>query len=77
MCGELQWAHNNSQWRLYSHRAEKADLPEMRDNDTITRKVHADGNKLCPGKKWRLYIIIIILSRNKIYRQCLLQSCII
>ena len=22
----------------------------MRDNDTITRKVCADGNKLCPGK---------------------------
>ena len=34
----------------------KADLPEMRDNDTITRKVRADGNKLCPGKEWRLYI---------------------
>ena len=33
----------------------KADLPEMRDNDTITRKVRADGNKLCPGKEWRLY----------------------
>ena len=33
----------------------KADLPETRDNDTITRKVRADGNKLCPGKEWRLY----------------------
>ena len=33
----------------------KADLPEKRDNDTITRKVRADGNKLCPGKEWRLY----------------------
>ena len=33
----------------------KADLPEMRDNDMITRKVHADENKLCPGKEWRLY----------------------
>ena len=33
----------------------KADLLETRDNDTITRKVHADGNKLCPGKEWRLY----------------------
>ena len=31
------------------------DLPETRDNDTITRKVHADGNKLCLGKEWRLY----------------------
>ena len=28
----------------------KADLPEMRDNDTITRNVRADGNKLRPGK---------------------------
>ena len=40
---------------LYSHHAEKADLPEMRDNDTITRKVRANGNKVCPGKEWRLY----------------------
>ena len=31
------------------------DLPGTRDNDTITRKVRADGNKLCPGKEWRLY----------------------
>ena len=29
----------------------KADLPETRDNDMITRKVRADGNKLCPGKE--------------------------
>ena len=29
----------------------KADLSQMRDNDTITRKVHADGNKLCPEKE--------------------------
>ena len=29
----------------------KADLPETRDNDTITRKVRADRNKLCPGKE--------------------------
>ena len=36
-----------------SHR--KADLPELRYNETITRKVHADENKLCPGKEWRLY----------------------
>ena len=28
----------------------KADLPEMRDNDMMTRKVCADRNKLCPGK---------------------------
>ena len=27
----------------------KADLPEMRDNDMITRKVCADRNKLYPG----------------------------
>ena len=33
----------------------KADLPETRDNDTITTKFCADGNKLCSGKKWRLY----------------------
>ena len=33
----------------------KDDLPETRDNDTITRKVRADGNKLFPGKEWRLY----------------------
>ena len=33
----------------------KSDLPETRDNDTITRKVRVDGNKLCPGKEWRLY----------------------
>ena len=34
----------------------KANLSETKDNDMITRKVHADGNKLCPGKEWRLYI---------------------
>ena len=34
----------------------KADLPETRDNDTITRKVCADGNKVCPWKEWRLYV---------------------
>ena len=28
----------------------KADLQETRVNDTITRKVYADGNKLLPGK---------------------------
>ena len=33
----------------------KADLPEIRNNDTITRKVHADRNKLFPGKEWQLY----------------------
>ena len=33
----------------------KADLPEMRDNHTITRNIRADGNKLCPGREWRLY----------------------
>ena len=52
--------HNNSQWQLYSHHTEKpsyrkADLPETRDNETITRKVCTDRNKLCPGKEWRLY----------------------
>ena len=35
--------------------AEKNDLLEARHNDTITRKVRVDGNKLCPGKEWRLY----------------------
>ena len=29
----------------------KVDLSQMRDNDTIKRKVHADGNKLCPEKE--------------------------
>ena len=29
----------------------KANLPETRDDDMITRKVHAYGNKLCPGKE--------------------------
>ena len=33
----------------------KADLPETRGNDVITRKVRADRNKLCPGKEWKLY----------------------
>ena len=33
----------------------KADLPETRDNDMITRKVRVDRNILCPGKEWRLY----------------------
>ena len=33
----------------------KADLPETRDNDTIARKVHVDGNKTLPWEKWRLY----------------------
>ena len=32
----------------------KVDLSEKRD-DTKTIKVRADGNKLCPGKEWRLY----------------------
>ena len=30
---------------------QKSDLPEMRDNDMKTTKVHADGNKNCPGKE--------------------------
>ena len=33
----------------------KVDLPETRDNNTITRKVRVDRNKLCPGKEWRIY----------------------
>ena len=35
---------------------QKANLPEARDNDTITRMARADGNKLCPEKEWMLYI---------------------
>ena len=35
----------------------------------ITRKVCADGNKLCPGKEWRLYgqleFIELKLSKRK------------
>ena len=27
----------------------------MTDSNMKTRKVHADGNKLCPEKEWRLY----------------------
>ena len=42
----------------------KADLPEMRDNDMITRKVCADGNKLCPGKEWRLCMRSISVGRQ-------------
>ena len=33
----------------------KADLPQTRDNDTITRKVRVNGNKLPSRKEWRLY----------------------
>ena len=41
---------------IYSHHAEKATyVPEMRDNDMITRKVYVDGNKLYPRKERRLY----------------------
>ena len=40
----------------------KVDLPETRDNDTITRKVCPDGNKLCLGKKWRLSLSTIVLT---------------
>ena len=29
----------------------KGNLPEMRDNGTITRKVHEDGNILCSEKE--------------------------
>ena len=41
-----------------SHR--KANLPETRDNYTVTRKVPVDRNELCPGKKWRLYICPVV-----------------
>ena len=42
---------------IHSHHAEEPTytVPEMRDNYMITRKVHVDGNKLYPGKEWRLY----------------------
>ena len=33
----------------------EVDLPEMRDNDMITRMVCVNRNKLGPGKEWRLY----------------------
>ena len=33
----------------------KADLPETTDKDTITRKVCADGTKVCPTNEWGLY----------------------
>ena len=33
----------------------EVDLPEMRDNDMITRRVRVDRNMLGPGKEWRLY----------------------
>ena len=29
----------------------KVDLPEMTENDTMTRRVPVDGNKVCPGKE--------------------------
>ena len=29
----------------------KADLPEMTENDTMTKRVRVDGNKICPGKE--------------------------
>ena len=38
----------------------KADLPETRDNDIITKKVHVDGNKLGFGKEWRLYTQYVV-----------------
>ena len=36
---------------VYLVTIQKVDLPEMRDNDTKTAKVCADGNKHCPGKE--------------------------
>ena len=36
---------------VYLVTIQKVDLPEMRDNDTKTVKVGADGNKHCPGKE--------------------------
>ena len=34
----------------------QSDLPKMRENNMITGKVHADRNKLCPGKEWKLQV---------------------
>ena len=34
---------------------QKSRLTRDERGDTITRKVHADGNKLCSRKEWRLY----------------------
>ena len=45
-----------AQWQLSSDNAEKVDLGDTRDNDTKTRKFHAEGNKCFPGKEWKLYL---------------------
>ena len=34
---------------------QKTNLLEKRDNNMKTRKVHANVNKLCSRKEWRLY----------------------
>ena len=50
MCSGLLREHNNSQWLFYSHHAQKLTFHEMRDSDTITRKVCVDGNKFALEK---------------------------
>ena len=40
----------NGGYLVHDH-AEKGNLGNRRDNDIKTRKVHADGNKHCPGKE--------------------------
>ena len=52
---QLPYVLNNSQWWLSSDHAETPNLGNQRYNDMKTRKVHADGNKHCPGKEWRPY----------------------
>ena len=42
----------------------KANLPERRDSDMITRKVCAEGNKLSPEKEWRLYVQQFIIRQQ-------------
>ena len=34
---------------------EIAGIQKTKVNTMKTRKVHADGNKLCNGKEWRFY----------------------
>ena len=48
----VPWA---PQWQLSNDYVEKANLGNTKENDTKTRKVHADGNNHCPVKEWRLY----------------------
>ena len=47
----------NSQWWLSNDNAEKVDVEDMRDNNTKTRKVCVDGNKIALGKNgWYMFM---------------------